>query len=82
MAKTKTPQAPPTPRDSTDFDGRTREDLRRDLGLDEFTYASCFRELFAELYDLGPEPEEPPTSGPSRVTQMGPGRRRGSGESE
>ncbi|HLT37512.1 MAG TPA: hypothetical protein VK034_14565 [Enhygromyxa sp.] len=48
------------------------DELRRALGFDELTYEECARELFGELFDL---PPRPPASGPTRVTQMGPGRR-------
>jgi hypothetical protein len=82
LAKTKNPQAPKPPPGRTGFDGRTRDELRRDLGLDEFTYEACFRELFAELYDLGPAADASTADAPSRVTQMGPGRRRRPGKSE
>lgn len=49
---------------------REREELMRELGLDELTYEACVRELFAEFVDPPVQPE------PVRVVQTGPGRRR------
>lgn len=49
---------------------QAREELVRELGLDELTYESCVRELFAEFVSDTPKPE------PVRVVQTGPGRRR------
>lgn len=51
-------------------DGLSREQLMRDLGIDEWTYESCVRDLF------GFTPDPLIRRGPvGRVTQMGPGRR-------
>jgi hypothetical protein len=51
--------------------GQSREELARELGLDELTYEACVRELFAEFVGDLAKPE------PARVVQTGPGRRRG-----
>ncbi len=69
MAKDQTSKRRPEPT----FDGKTREDLLRELGLEELTYEACFHSLFAELLDdLMPSASD---TGGGRVTQMGPGRR-------
>lgn len=67
MAKTK----PKTARKaSEEVLGQTREELLRDLGLDQLTREACLRGVFGNLLD------EPPPSGDSwTVTQVGPGRR-------
>ena len=60
----------PNPRRERTFDGMTREELARALGID-FSYDECVAELFADLDDdIAPDARREP-----RVTQMGPGRR-------
>jgi hypothetical protein len=49
---------------------QAREELARELGLDELTYEACVHELFAEFVSESAKPE------PARVVQTGPGRRR------
>jgi hypothetical protein len=56
---------------TTERRGRqTREELMRELGLDELTYEACVRELFAEFIAT---PDG--TRAQERVIQTGPGRR-------
>jgi hypothetical protein len=67
MAKTKQTREPTA-------EELEHDQLRRELGFDELTYEACFRELFGELFDVGPRAT---ADAPPRVTQMGPGRRHG-----
>ncbi|PRP98530.1 hypothetical protein [Enhygromyxa salina] len=82
MAKTQNPQTPQQPPDQKDPDDQAREDLYRELGLDDFSHESCIRDLFGDLYTLGPAEDEPATGDSGRVTQMGPGRRNQPDENE
>jgi hypothetical protein len=67
MAKTK-PKTVRKP--SEEVLGQTREELLRDLGLDQLTREACLRGVFTDLLDE-------PGSGVDGwiVTQVGPGRR-------
>jgi hypothetical protein len=68
MAKTK----PKTARKASEqVLGQTREELLRDLGLDQLTREACLRGVFGDLLD-----EEPGPGGDGwTVTQVGPGHR-------
>ena len=60
-------------------DGLTYEQLRRELGFDEITYEGLQWELFAEAFGLV-RPDDGERREPTRVTQVGPGRRRSGGK--